>query len=70
MSKTVWTDKNVQYPHRYQLDLVSGNVYDLTAVPGTITDPGTPVNAVNMNNIENRLASLAKILALGGLPYI
>lgn len=39
-------DRSVQYPNRYQLTTVAGqsNTYDLTPVPGTIAEEGTPVN--------------------------
>ena len=37
-------DRIIQYPARYQLTLVSGTTYDLTAVPGTVTEAGTLVN--------------------------
>ena len=37
-------DRIIQYPSRYQLTLVSGTTYDLTPVPGTVTEAGTLVN--------------------------
>lgn len=39
-------DRVVQYPHRYQLNAVSGqlNTYDIIPVPGTVTEEGTPIN--------------------------
>jgi hypothetical protein len=37
-------DRVVQYPHRYQLTLVSGTTYDLSPVAGTITEAGTDIN--------------------------
>lgn len=49
------TDKNVQYPHRYQLTEVSAGVYDLTAVPGTITEAGTAVNKALLQRYEDTL---------------
>lgn len=43
-------DRNVQYPHRYQLVPVAGQdgVYDIIAKPGTITDVGTPINKATL----------------------
>lgn len=40
------TDRNVQYPNRYQLVKVPGtdDIYDLTPAPGTITAEGTMIN--------------------------
>ena len=39
-------DRVVQNPHRYQLVPVAGQdgVYDIAALPGTITEVGTIVN--------------------------
>lgn len=50
-SKTVWADRNVQYPRRFTDQ--NSNVLTLTASPGTITAAGTPVSASVMNNIED-----------------
>jgi hypothetical protein len=43
-------DRVVQYPNRFQLAAVAGqpNVYDITAVPGTITEAGTPIGKANL----------------------
>lgn len=43
-------DRHVQYPSRFRLTPVSGqeNVYDLTAVPGTVTQAGTALNKANL----------------------
>ena len=43
-------DRITQYPHRYQLVPVSGqsDTYDIVAKPGTITEPGTPLNKANL----------------------
>jgi len=53
--KRTVTDKNIQYPGRYLLTLVSGTTYDLQAVPGTITDPGTDINKAYLQPIEDGL---------------
>jgi hypothetical protein len=52
-NKTTWTDRNVQYPGRYSKTSESANVVTLLENPGNIIQAGTPVNAANMNNIEN-----------------
>ena len=43
-------DRITQYPHRYQLVPVSGqsDTYDIIAKPGTVTEPGTPLNKANL----------------------
>lgn len=44
MAIPVVTDRNVQYPNRIQLTEVTTDVYDVSAVPGSIVAPGTAVN--------------------------
>ncbi len=55
-----WKDRIVQYPRRYQLVEVDAvnKIYDLVVVTGTVTEEGTPVNAVNMNAIEDAIADV------------
>lgn len=36
-------DRIVQHPARFKLTKVSDGVYDISPVPGTVTDPGTPI---------------------------
>lgn len=48
--KGIWVDKNVQYPNMFTDEL--GTVKTFTANPGTVTNPGTAITAVKMNNIE------------------
>lgn len=44
------TDRNVQFPNRYQLVKVPGtdDIYDLTPAPGTITAEGTLINKATL----------------------
>lgn len=57
-TKTTWVDRVVQYPTKYTASgAVTGDI-TLTANPGTITQAGTPVNASNLNNIENAIFNL------------
>lgn len=58
-TKTTWVDRVVEYPNRYKDQ--ANTQYTFTLDSGTITAEGTPVNAVNMNNIENELAVLDNI---------
>jgi hypothetical protein len=57
-----WKDRIVEHPKRYQLIPVAGqeDVFDLMPVTGEITEAGTPVNAVNMNEIENSIINNAE----------
>jgi vancomycin resistance protein YoaR len=54
--KTVWVDRNVQYPNRYTDELA--NTKTFTPSPGTVTQLGTTVTATRMNNIETALELL------------
>jgi hypothetical protein len=56
-TKTNWLDRQVTYPMRYQLNLVTGTTYDLVSAEGTIVQGGTPLNATNLNNMENGIAN-------------
>lgn len=50
--KTNWADRSVQYPQRFTR--TSDGTYDtLVPAPGTITQAGTPITAVALNNIES-----------------
>ncbi|MGI6751072.1 MAG: hypothetical protein ACOX4U_00405 [Anaerovoracaceae bacterium] len=37
-------DRVVEHPHRYKLTNISGDTYDLSREPGTVTEEGTVVN--------------------------
>lgn len=56
-TKTVWADRQVQYPMRFQ-QAVTGTQVTLTPDEGTIIASGTPLTAANLNNIENTVSSL------------
>lgn len=52
------TDRNVQFPNRYQLTKVPGtdDIYDLTPAPGTITEEGTMINKASLLTDETAQA--------------
>lgn len=56
--KTNWTDRVVQKPRTYTMQNNSDGTVTLTPAPGTVTQAGTPVNAANLNKIENELVTL------------
>lgn len=60
-------DRQVQYPNRFRLNAVSGqeNVYDLVAVPGTVTQAGTALNKANLLS-----DATAALLGLTGDPTV
>ena len=55
--KTEWKDRKVQNPRTYSVRDNEDGTITLLEVPGEITEAGTPVNAENMNNIENGIAT-------------
>lgn len=70
-TKTVWTDRVVQYPNRYKdQNLVQ---YTFTRDEGTITAAGTGVSAVALNNIENGIKNIETAGAsypFTNMPYV
>ena len=53
-SKTAWKDRIVQKPLTYNVTNNLDGTITLVPAPGTITQAGTPVNAVNLNNLETQ----------------
>lgn len=58
--KTEWKDRVVDNARTYTVQNNSDGTITLIPAPGTITEEGTPVNAVNMNKIESELETLDK----------
>jgi hypothetical protein len=52
-----WFDRIVEHPKRFALIDNGDGTYTLDPRPGNIFQAGTPVNAANMNSIENRIAA-------------
>ncbi|NRF91522.1 hypothetical protein HQN89_10875 [Paenibacillus frigoriresistens] len=57
-TKTTWLDKVVQYPMRFFKSGETSGGVTLSPDNGTVTQAGTPINAANMNKIENALESV------------
>ena len=54
-----WKDRISQYPNRRTLT-DSNNIVTIVTVgrdEGTVTEAGTPLNATEMNDLENRIAT-------------
>lgn len=51
--KTEWKDRKVENPRTFSVRDNEDGTITLLEVPGEITEVGTPVNAENMNKIEN-----------------
>ncbi|WP_201009035.1 hypothetical protein [Paenibacillus glycanilyticus] len=54
-----WVDRSVQFPGRYAKSGETSTLVTLTESPGTVTQAGTPLNAANMNNIEDGIEERA-----------
>ncbi len=54
MAFVPWKDRVTATPHRYKLTEVGANTYDLEAVPGAVSEAGTPVNATNLDRLIQR----------------
>lgn len=52
-TKNVWTDQQVERPRTYTVTKNQDNTITLQDAFGVATDLGTPVNATNMNHIED-----------------
>lgn len=54
-TKTTWLDRVVQFPYRYTKSGESASEVTLIRSPGTVTESGTPVNAANLNKMEDEI---------------
>lgn len=50
--KRVWKDRAVEFPNRYTKSGETSTEVTLVSNPGIVTESGTPLNAANLNNIE------------------
>lgn len=52
-----WNNRQSQYPLRRRLvSTTEPNIYDIIRAEGTITNPGDPIDAENLNDLEQRIA--------------
>lgn len=52
-TKTVWVDRNVQFPNRFQKVNENSTSVELIEMPGTILQIGTDIDATKLNKIED-----------------
>lgn len=57
--KNIWVDQDVQRPKTYEVTTNSDGSITLTDSFGLVTELGTPVNATNMNHIEDGIDGIA-----------
>lgn len=58
-TKTIWKNRQVEHPRRYTLVNTDGKTI-LSPEPGTVFEEGTPLNADNMQHIEDGIEAAAK----------
>lgn len=58
---TNWKDRVVEKPRTYRMQDNGDGTITLIPEPGTIYEPGTPVNAANLNKLENGLQAAAAV---------
>lgn len=56
-TKNIWVDQDVERPKTYEVTNNQDGSITLTDSFGLVTELGTPVNAVNMNHIEDGIAN-------------
>lgn len=54
---TNWQDRVVEHPRRFEVQNNPDGTVTLIPKPGTVLQEGTPVNAANMNKLEQGLVS-------------
>jgi len=54
---TQWKDRIVEKPRTFQVQNNPDSTITLIPAPGTVVQEGTPVNATNLNKLEQGLAS-------------
>jgi hypothetical protein len=64
---TNWQDRVVEHPRRFEVQNNPDGTVTLIPKPGAVLQEGTPVNAANMNKLEQGLkADIDSKLALAG----
>jgi len=60
--RTIWKNREVEYPRRYIITDNGDGTVTIEPSPGNVLEPGTPIIASNMNNIEEGIVlSLSRI---------
>lgn len=55
MAKRIWQDRVVEKPRTFNINNNPDGTVTLVPAPGTIIQQGTPVNAANLNGLEEDL---------------
>lgn len=57
MARRIWKDRVVEKPRTFNVQNNADGTITLVPAPGQIVEPGTPVNATNLNGLEDDLES-------------
>ena len=57
MARRIWKDRIVEKPRTFNIQNNPDGTITLVPNPGAIVEEGTPVNATNLNGLEDDLAS-------------
>ncbi|AIQ69226.1 hypothetical protein [Paenibacillus graminis] len=69
-NRTTWEDREVETPRTYTLENNPDGTVTLVSAEGTILAAGTPLNAANLNNLENGVLGLEASINQVNLNYI
>ncbi|CQR51490.1 hypothetical protein [Paenibacillus riograndensis] len=69
-NRTTWEDREVETPRTYTLENNPDGTVTLVPAEGTILAAGTPLNAANLNNLENGVLGLEASINQVNLNYI
>lgn len=64
---TAWVDHIVDNPRTYDVQNNPDGSITLIPKPGAVHQAGTPVNANNMNNIENGIVDTQRKMRMGAM---
>lgn len=62
-TKTNWQDRAVETPNKYTKSGETSTEVTLVQAPGTITQAGTPINAANLNKLEQGVEDAHSLVA-------
>lgn len=65
-STTTWVDRIVEFPNRYTKSSETSTQVILTPNSGSIVQTGTPVNASNLNKLEQGVFDAQLLAYIGG----
>lgn len=68
-TKTEWKDRTVENARTFTMAENDDGTVTLNEAPGEVYEEGTPLNAENMNHIEEGIEQLSSDLTMPGIKY-